>query len=227
MALSYSRLNTFENCPASFDYQYVSKLVKGTSCAASEYGNRVHEVLELHGKGTLDHSTLTEEGRQTVDKWGGLVDKINSRPGEKYYEHQMTVNRALQPVDWFASDAWMRSIADILVVSGDTAYVFDHKTGKVRDNPTQLQLFALMVFWHFPKVTKVVTAFLWLKFDEVTNATYQRRYSESLWGVLEPRFDKVQEVIDLGVFDTKPSGLCPWCPAKDICPDARLGRRRY
>ena len=83
-----------------------------------------------------------------------------------------------------------------------------------------------MVFWHYPKVTKVKTSFIWLKFDEVTNATYERRFLDSLWRALEPRFDMVQEVIDLGVFKTKPSGLCPWCPAKGFCPDARLKGKR-
>jgi len=100
------------------------------------------------------------------------------------------------------------------------------KTGKVKENPTQLQLFAAMVFWHFPEVQTVKTSFIWLKFDEVTNAKYERRFLGALWGALEPRFTKVQEIIDLGVFNTKPSGLCPWCAAKDICPDARLKGRR-
>lgn len=138
----------------------------------------------------------------------------------------MAVNRNLEPVEWFASDVWIRSIADVLVVDGATAYCLDYKTGKVKENPTQLQLFAAMVFWHFPDVQTVKTSFIWLKFNETTNAKYERRFLGSLWQALEPRFSKVQEVIELGVFDTKPSGLCPWCAAKEICPDARLKGRR-
>tara|TARA_R110000803_G_scaffold114284_2_gene182736 strand:- start:6971 stop:7663 length:693 start_codon:yes stop_codon:yes gene_type:complete len=226
MALSYSRLSTFEQCPAQFDYLYVSKRVKGSSNEASDYGNRVHEVLELKGKGELDTAGLSTEGKQTIEKWGGVVDKIMARSGDKLFEHQMAVNADLQPVDWFAKDVWIRSIADVLVVDGDTAYCLDYKTGKVKENPTQLQLFAAMVFWHFPEVTKVKTSFLWLRFNEITNATYERRFLDSLWRALSPRFYKVQEIVDLGVFPTKPSGLCPWCPAQEICPDARLKGKR-
>jgi len=138
----------------------------------------------------------------------------------------MAVNRNLTPVGWFDSDVWIRSIADVLVVDGATAYCLDYKTGKVKENPTQLQLFAAMVMWHFPEVQTVKTSFIWLKFDEVTNAKYERRFLDALWAALEPRFVKVQEVINLGVFNTRPSGLCPWCAAKDICPDARLKGRR-
>jgi RecB family exonuclease len=227
MPLSFSRLSTFEQCPAQFDYLYVSKRVQGTSNEASEYGDRVHKVLEAKGRGTLDTGTLSLEGQQTLDRWGSVVDKIMARPGEKMFEHQMAVNRQLQPVDWFAKDVWIRSIADVLVVDGDTAYCLDYKTGKVKDNPTQLQLFAAMVMWHFPQVNTVKTSFIWLKFDQVTNAKYERRFLGALWSALEPRFDKVQEIIDLGVFKTKPSPLCPWCAAKDLCPDAKLkGKRR-
>lgn len=226
MPLSFSRLSTFEQCPAQFDYLYVSKRVKNSSNDASEYGNRVHEVLEQKGKGELDEAALSVEGKQTLEKWGGVVDKIMARNGDKLFEYQMAVNADLQPVEWFSSDVWVRSIADVLVVDGDTAYCLDYKTGKVKENPTQLQLFAAMVFWHFPEVTKVKTSFLWLKFNEVTNATYERRFLDSLWRALSPRFHKVQEVIDLGVFKAKPSGLCPWCPAKYICPDAKLKGKR-
>ena len=231
MPLSFSRLSVFEQCQARFDYQYVSKRVQDSANEASEYGDRVHKVLEAYGKalsgntGAIVMEGVTEEGASTIGQWGPVVERIMARPGDKYFEHQMAINTDLQPVDWFAKDVWIRSIADVLVVDGDTAYCLDYKTGKVKENPTQLQLFAAMVMWHFPQVNTVKTSYIWLKFNEVTNATYERRFLDALWRALRPRFDKVQEVIDLGVFETKPSGLCPWCPAKDICPDARLKRR--
>jgi len=226
MPLSFSRLSTFEQCPAQFDYLYVSKRVSNESNEHSDYGDRVHKLLEAKGRGELDESTLSDEGKSTLKKWGPIVDKIISISGDKYFEYQMAVNKDLQPVGWFDSDVWIRSIADVLVVDGATAYCLDYKTGKVKENPTQLQLFAAMVMFHFPEVQTVKTSFIWLKFDEITNAKYERRFLGALWSALQPRFHKVQEIIDLGVFNTKPSGLCPWCAARDICPDARLKGRR-
>ena len=226
MPLSFSRLSTFETCEAQFDYLYVSKRVPNSSNEASEYGDRVHKLLEAKGRGVLDLDSLSAEGRGSLEKWGSVVDVIMKRPGEKLFEHQMAVNADLKPVEWFAKDVWIRSIADVLVVDGDTAYCLDYKTGKVKENPTQLQLFAAMVFWHYPEVTKVKTSFIWLKFNETTNATYERRFLDSMWRALKPRFAKVQDTIELGVYKTKPSGLCPWCAAKDICPDARLKGKR-
>ena len=226
MPLSFSRLSTFEQCEAKFDYLYVSKRVQDQQNEASAYGDRVHQILEARGKGELDEFNLTEEGRATLAKWGPLVDRISCREGEKFYEYQMAVNADLKPVDWFAADVWIRSIADVLVVNGDTAYCLDYKTGKVKDNPTQLQLFAAMAMWHFPQLNKVKTSYIWLAYDQITNATYERRFLEALWNALKPRFVRVQETIDMGVFKSKPSPLCGWCAAKDICPDAKLKGRR-
>ena len=92
IALSYSRLSTFEQCQAKFDYLYVSKTVKDQGNEVSAYGNRVHEVLELYGKDELP-TPLGLEAKQTLQKWGGLVDKIKSKKGEKYYEYQMAIDR--------------------------------------------------------------------------------------------------------------------------------------
>jgi adenine-specific DNA glycosylase len=78
-----------------------------------------------------------------------------------------------------------------------------------------------MVMWHFPEVQTVKTSFIWLAHDQTTDAKYERRHLDALWRALQPRFDYVQETIDLGVFKTKPSPLCKWCPARSICPDSR------
>lgn len=225
MPLSYSRLTTFENCPAQFDYVNVSKSVPILGSEAMDYGNRVHSVLELHGKGELDEDVMTDEDRLSIKKWGNIVDVITSRPGDKYFEYQMAINEKLEPVGWFDEDVYFRSIADVLVVDGDTAYCLDYKTGKVRESPTQLQFFAAIVMYHFPEVTTVKTSFIWLRFNQTTNSTYQRKYLAPLWDALSPRLDAVHDAIDLGVFDFKPSGLCPWCPAQDICPNARKKRK--
>jgi len=214
--MSYSRLSTFENCPQQFDYLYVTKNVQVVESEAMAYGTRVHEALEMYAK-SRDEKYLTRETR----KWKSLIDRLLEKKGTHLYEYQMAVTPELEPCDWMAKDVWLRGIADVLVVDGDTAYCLDWKTGKVRDNPTQLQLFACMVFLHFPEVQTVKTAFVWLKFDQVTDMIYKRSMFDPMWRNLMQRFDYAQETIDLGVFEAKPSGLCRWCAARDICPYGR------
>lgn len=213
----------------------MSKRVQDQANDASAYGDRVHKTLESLGKASKQSQeavaavkalSQSDEEKQTLERWGPVVDSIMAKPGEKLFEHQMAVNAQLQPVDWFAKDVWIRSIADVLIVDGDTAYVLDYKSGKIKDNPTQLQLFSAMTMWHYPQVQRVKTAFIWLMHNEITNAHYERRFLDALWRNLAPRFTHVQDTIDLGVFPTKPSGLCAWCPAFQICTDARPPRKK-
>lgn len=217
IALSYSRLSTFESCPRKFEHLYVLKNVQDLGSEATIYGTRVHEALEKYGR---DGAPLTEETKHHK----GLVDQILSQPGDKYFEHQMALDVNKQPCDWFSKDVWLRGIADVLIVDGEAAIICDWKTGKVKDNPTQLTLFACMVMEHFPQVNKVKSAFVWLGHNEVTQSRFSRDYLKELWGSLTPRMDAVQDAYSIGVFKAKPSGLCPWCAAKDICPDARKRR---
>lgn len=224
VALSFSRLSTFEQCEAKFDYLYVSKVVKDTPSDASEYGERVHKTLQLVGQGKLP-AKLTMEQQQTVDRWGGLVEFLVSRTkGKAYFEHQLTVDHNLKPVDWFSKQAYIRAIIDLLIIDGDTAYCFDYKTGKRSEDDTQLKLFALMIFWCFPEVKVVKSAYLWLKTNEKDHATYHRENVDDLWVALSQRLGKVQDTVDLGYYEFSPSGLCGWCPAEKICPNARTRR---
>jgi CRISPR/Cas system-associated exonuclease Cas4 (RecB family) len=214
LALSFSRLSTFEQCGRKFEYLYVSKQVQDQGSVHTEYGTRVHEALEKVATGVGDH---TEESKP----FAALLAKIVARPGKQYYEYQMSVNGDRQPCDWFDSEVWVRSIADVLIVDGEKAWIGDYKTGKVKDDMTQLQLFAAMVFIHFPEVQTVTTSYIWLLKGELTNMTFTRKMLPSIWQALEERFNRVQEAVETGYFQPKPSPLCNWCAAKEICPDRK------
>lgn len=219
ISLSFSRLATFEQCQQKFDYMYVSKSVQDKPTVHTEYGTRVHEKLELYGRGTLPAEEFAADPE--AGKYKGLLDRVLSAPGEKLFEQQMSIRRDKTPCGWFDKDVWIRGIADVLVLNGDDAIILDWKTGKPKENPTQLQLFAALVFEHYPAVQRVKSAFLWLKTGTLDDMTYKRAHLKHIWSALEPRFDKVQEVVDLGVYKAKPGPLCNWCAAKPICGDAR------
>lgn len=220
VAHSYSRLSTFENCPAKYDYIYNSKRVKDPGNVHTEYGNRVHEKLEKVGQaGEILTDAHTDP---EVAPFLPLVRRLLEQPGEKLFEYKMAITPQFEPCEWMAPEVWVRSIADVLVINGEYATMLDWKTGKVRQNPTQMQLFAAMVLTCFPQVERVKTAFVWLNYNDITPVTYARSQLNTLWGALRPRMEAVEDAVALGVFRAKPSGLCPWCPAKTLCPSARI-----
>lgn len=220
MPTSFSRLTTFEQCGAKFDYLYVSRRIQDEGNEFTIFGNRVHEALEAAGKATGE--LVDEDYPMEVRAHIELIRRILAQPGEKHFELKVAINDKLESCDWMAEDVWIRGILDVLVVDGKRAVVLDWKTGKVRENMTQLQLFAVLVFLLYPEVEEVRTAFIWLGYGQVTDAVFHRRNLSYLWGALMPRFKRLQDAVDLGVFKARPSMLCKWCPAKFICPEARV-----
>jgi hypothetical protein len=211
--LSYSRVSTFKKCPAQFEALYVNKSVVDLGSDATQYGERVHKSLEMYGR-TGDEAELTRETK----KWKNIVDSIKAQGGELHFEHKMSIDADCNPCGWFDEDVWFRGIADVLAIKDNRAYCGDYKTGKSRyEDAVQLQIFAALVMFTFPQVDIVRADFLWLVEDRHTQLTFDRVHLNTMWSRLTKQFDNIQEAVDLGVFVAKPSRLCNWCAAKDIC----------
>ena len=78
-----------------------------------------------------------------------------------------------------------------------------------------------MVFFLFPEVQTVKTAFIWLVHNHITVDEYHRERLPAIWSTVEPRLIAVQDAVDLGVYKATASGLCRYCPAKSVCTSAR------
>ena len=77
--LSFSRMQTFEQCALRFDYQYVTQSLKDAGSDASRFGNRVHEAFENYlGLG----NPLTPE----TEIFKPILDRLLAIPGKKFFE---------------------------------------------------------------------------------------------------------------------------------------------
>lgn len=211
--LSYSRLTTFEQCPAKFNYLYIEKAVVDHGNEYTEYGNRVHESLEKYGK-TRDEAHLTLETR----KFKPLVDNILSQPGNHRFELQMAIDANGNPCDWFSKAVWFRGVVDVLVDGGDVVTILDYKTGAVKPDMTQLRTFAYMVHRHYPNAKRLKVAYVWLQHDDITSSEFTVEQAIEGWKNIDARASDVDVAVETRVFPHKPGRLCKWCPAKKICP---------
>jgi predicted RecB family nuclease len=204
-AWTYSQLDKFETCPRQFYHVRVKKDFPEPPTEATIWGERVHKALELRVK----EGTPLPEG---MTQWEGIANKFAGLAGEKYCELQMAVDRNFQPADW--NNAWSRGIADLLIVNGDKAAVFDHKTG--RRKPTeQLMLYAGYTFAMFPDVEYVTTGFVWLKDKKIDKQEFTREQVSEIWLEFLPRVRKLEMAYEKDNWPCRPSGLCHgWCPAK-------------
>ena len=133
-------------------------------------------------------------------------------------EQQLAINEALEPVTWFDKQAWYRGIADVLTIWGPVAMAGDWKTGKVKEDGSQLALMAACVFAHHPQVERIRTEFFWLKEDATSRADFSRADMVGMWNGMAPRVQTMKQAHDQQNYPPKSGPLCRrWCPVV-ACP---------
>lgn len=213
---SYSSLKLYENCPYRYYHQRIAKTVVDKGGEASIYGERVHHNLEDR---INDKIELPDELKH-VEPIVASLEKL-STGGELRAELEMTLTQDLTPTTWWANDAWMRSKLDVFISKDSKAIVADWKTGKRYPDFSQLELFALQVFAHYPQVTTVTSSFIWLKDIAMDKEQYTRDDTPRLWGKVITKVNRIEQSLDKDNWPARPSGLCKFCPCKNFCEFAR------
>jgi len=143
------------------------------------------------------------------------LDALIAKPGRKMCELQMALTTDLKPCDWKSPDAWVRGIADLIIVDDEnmTAWVVDYKTGNNKyPDREQLKLMSLMVFAHMPHIRKVNSALLFVVKDDMVRHAMTIDQAEAEWWQYRERVARIEQAHDTNVWNPRPSPLCPWCP---------------
>jgi len=213
LAHSYSSLKLYENCPLRYYRQRVKKDVVDKGGPASIAGDRIHKQLEDR----IAHGTeLPEETAHNEP----LIRKL-----EKYKnwtliaEQELALDKKLKPTGWWDEDAWFRGKIDVLLLNEDQtkAVVLDWKTGKRRPDMFQMEIFAAMVFAHYNSVQNVETTLVWLKDRAVDKLSVSRKERGFIWQEILKKVKRVEKSLEHDTWPAKPSGLCPYCPARSTC----------
>ena len=183
---SFSSIKMYENCPKRYYHQRITKEVQDTGSDATIYGERVHEALEHR----LDKKVELPSESKTYEP---LCKSIEGLGGTLQVEQKLTLSENLTPTTWWEKDAWLRSILDVLIIFEDEAIVMDWKTGKRRPDFSQLEMFALQVFSHYPNIKKVKSTFVWLKDLSLDSHTYNRLDADDLWVKLLSKTERINQ----------------------------------
>jgi len=205
---SHTALKDYEGCARRYYEVRVLKKFPFQETEQTKYGNELHKAAEEYIR---DGKQLPEQFAFVKD----TLDALNARPGRKLCEYKMALTSDLRPTDWRAKDTWVRGIADLLIVDDDnlTAWVVDYKTGNNKyPDREQLKLMALMVFAHFPHIRKVNAALLFVVKNDMVKASYTVEDSDPAWWDYRERIARIEQAHATGVWNPRPSPLCPWCP---------------
>ena len=200
---SYSSLGLFQQCPKKYYHLRVLKDVKDPETEAILYGKRVHEAAEFYiGK---DEPLPTP-----FVQFQGVLDMLKEMPGDKLCEYKMGLTSDLRACGFFDENVWFRGVADLVIINGDTARVIDYKTGKSAQyaDTKQLELMALAIFKHFPKVRRVKAGLVFLVSNDFVKADYDKSDSPNAWIKWIQETDRLQAAHDNDVWNAKPNFTC-------------------
>ena len=226
IALSFSRLSDYEQCPFKFKSKYIDKSYPDDSDnPAFIKGNKIHKQLEDYVS-FLQSQDRDEDKRPIMGTYTEpvvpMIDKLwDASGGRMFPEKQIAVDQDWELCSWYDKPHQVkyRVIVDCLVFLSDRELlVIDWKSGKVRpyeDGPrTQLKLTALILFNLYPKVEKITCAYMFVEHKETVKAEFQVSEMESIREEFEAAHKEVNIASD---FPYKKNRYCNWCLAPN-CP---------
>lgn len=212
-AWSFSRWNTYRQCPLKAKLTYVDKLPTPPS-PAMDRGNVIHKESEDYINGKLKKLPVSLE---TFDEEFKDLRNLYKK-GDVYVELQLNFDSEWNIIeDKWSPDIWCRVKVDIVVLEDDGVIrVTDVKTGKVKSDGymEQLDLYALAIFLGFDDVTTIITD-LWfvdhgvIKPDENDIISYSHNQIPELKSAWNKR---VKKMLADRRFMPTPNQFCDWCP---------------
>ena len=209
-AWSPTALGDFENCP--FQYHEVKVLKKYPFVETKEvvWGREVHK----HFENFLLYGTPLPAD---LDTHREFLTTFKSQPGELAGEERIALDTNLQACGYFARDrqVWYRAQVDARKRdrAAGFSHILDHKTGKVKNDYTQLKSYAMWEFLTQPDIHTCKVEYYWTQIKGTNGETYHR---EQLPEILQFFAEKLHRYADAFLNDhwnKKQSGLCNgWCP---------------
>lgn len=205
MAMSYSRLSTFEQCPLKAKYKYIDKLPEPPFKAA-ERGIKIHLDAENYVLGKL--KKITKELRP----FKKLLD-TTKKAKFKSVEGKWSFDINWNVVNWFSKITHMRVILDALSITKTEIIVDDYKTGRIYDSHAdQMDIYAGSTNEKFPvkefPQKKIVTRTIYIDQNEVVEYEYSREAALHQRLELDSRIERVRK---MKRFFARPGYYCSYC----------------
>ena len=143
-------------------------------------------------------------------------------------EAQMAVDIDRKPVDWTAPTAFLRGIADLVLIDGTVAWLSDWKTGWVPGTEEDLRrglqgrtYATLLGAWN-RKIETVHVTFHFLRLGVRRSMTFRRQDMDETWAqwlaLGEQMYAAMAERDDDKVWAPRPGPQCAYCEVAMACP---------
>jgi len=203
MKWSLSALGTFEKCQLQYRFRYIDKLPSQRGEAANR-GVEKHKIFEDVMKGTLPE--LPSE----YSYFNAMLKDLKTQ--ENYAEHKISLKRDWTPCPWEDPEVWFRGILDLKVCSGNTASVYDWKTGRIYpDHDDQKSIYSLGVFAEEPAVQRVRAVHVYVDLGQQREKIYDRGEMHGMRKQWEIRASFLERTAPEDMIPN-PGFHCRYCP---------------
>ena len=203
---SYSRWDTWRQCPLKYKLTHLDKLDKEQSPAMIR-GNRLHISLAHYIEGKQAEMPVEVKDPAHRDLYAAMRAFPN-----KMVEQQWGFTEKWKATGWFGKDTWFRAILDVaLFYEDDEVEAIDHKSGKrYGSNDDQMELFGFSVMCRVPSAKNVVTRLIY--FDQPglqiihEFPVKDREKLAAKWAEL------ARPMLADRAWPARPNDKCGWCP---------------
>lgn len=242
MRISYSTLDTYQNCPLKYKFREIDK-IKEPKSKEAVFGTLIHATLKYIHTPALLSPTLDQALDYFSKGWNSEVYENEMEERAAFTQGVTIIQNYLahtKPADYTIVDLESRFAIEIgneksglHTVSGiidridkteDGYEIIDYKTTRKMpsqdkvDNDIQLSIYLKAFLNRYPKETehldKITVSLYFLKHGVKLSSTRTREQLE----LVEKTFLDVIGSIEEGKFDPILSPLCDWCGYQNICP---------
>jgi len=236
---SYSKINTFFNCPHQYKLIYIDKIYNNSESIEAFMGKIVHSVLEWTFKEKVDFAlfdTLVEKYHlEWENKWHADIFLAKIHLSKQYYyklgieclrNFYRNYNNNCKQIKDVKTEVLVESkfkghllkgIIDRVDIYENSVYIHDYKTGKPMQkqkikNNLQLFIYYLITVVKYPN-KKITLNWHYLKKrkDQTISIIYDKDSIEKLKLELEDKIKEIELSTKKNNFDPKESFLCNWC----------------
>lgn len=205
IVLSYTSANDYLICPKRMWHQHLKKdIPKEIKTGAQFKGSGVHEHLKKRLK-------IREPLPREYQHHEGVCAYLEKHPSIKHMEVKLGVDRAGNPVDFFAPSVALRGVLDLACSSVPHGLLVDWKSGRVWENPLELKFQAVLLAARWPELTHITGFFYWLREGKV--GTLHEIDPAAAWKTVREIAEAITARLRRGNdFPPDEGPLCPWCP---------------
>ena len=207
---SYSRLSTFEECPARYKYQNIDRIPTPQHPAATR-GTKIHDIAERYINGVIEDDDCPSVLRDFEEAFFDLRE--GHKAGTVVVEEDWAFDKDWMPAGWVADNTWGRYKLDACVTNGDRLTVIDFKTGRYAGNEktheAQCALYAVAASHKFPKAKHIKAERWYLDHNRIARHEYTQ---EQIAERKEEFTERALKLTTATEFPATPSeNSCRWC----------------